>query len=345
MRSGNVNVAIARPPIAIRLSRRTLSIALLAAAAALGLSLWALTLGEFPLSVADVVRAIAQDVAGPAEFIVGTVRMPRVLVALGVGFGFAASGAIFQGLVRNPLVSPDIIGVNAGASLAAVFFIVTRGPMALVPVAAFVGALAAAFGVYALSWRSGITGDRLVLVGIGINALATAATTFLIVRFPIEVVASAELWLAGTLYGRGWEHVAYIGYALVLLVPLAMWLSSRLRSLQLGDDVAGSLGVRSEVSRVLLIVVGSALAAAAVAAAGPIGFVALIVPHIARMLVGSFTAGVLLVTGILGGIVVLLADVVAQNAFAPITVPAGVVTAAIGAPYFMFLLYRSHHRI
>jgi len=331
-----------RPPIGVRISIRTSTLNVSVMSATLALSLWAMTLGDFPLSVPAVMNAITGHVAGPAEFIVGTLRMPRVLLAVGVGFAFAASGSIFQGLVRNPLVSPDIIGVNAGASLAAVFFIVTRGPVVLVPVAAFVGALTAAFGVYALCWRKGIAGERLVLVGIGINALAAAATTFLIVRYPIEVVMSAELWLSGTLYGRGWEHVTYLGIALAVLIPAAAWLNSRLRTLQLGDDVARSLGVRPEASRALLLVVGSGLAASAVAAAGPIGFVALIVPHIARMLAGGVSAGVLVLSGVLGSLVVLSADIVAQHAFEPVTVPAGVITATIGAPYFMFLLYRVH---
>jgi iron complex transport system permease protein len=330
--------------VGVRLSLRTLCLVFASAVLLVALSLWAMTLGDFPLSVGEVGEALVGGATGPAAFIVTTLRMPRVLLALGVGFAFAASGAIFQGLVRNPLVSPDIIGINAGASLAAVFFIVTRGPLTLLPVAAFAGALVAAAAVYGLSWRKGIAGERLVLVGIGVNALATAGTTFLIVRFPIEVVMSAELWLSGTLYGKGWEQVGYVAYALALLVPAALWLSPMLRTLQLGDDMARSLGVRPEAARGLFIVVGSALAAAAVAAAGPIGFVALIVPHIARMLSGPFGAGMLMLSGMLGGLVVLVSDVVAQHAFAPMALPAGVVTAAVGAPYFMFLLYRTHRR-
>lgn len=159
-----------RPPISFRVSVRT-GFLIAIACGLVGLAAtWTLTLGDFPLSVGEVVDAIAGGASGPADFIVRTLRMPRVLVGIGVGFALAASGAIFQGLVRNPLVSPDVIGVNAGASLAAVFFIVTRGPAALLPVAAFAGALVAALSVYVLAWRRGITGGRLVFVGIGINA-------------------------------------------------------------------------------------------------------------------------------------------------------------------------------
>jgi iron complex transport system permease protein len=339
-----VDLRIPRAKVSMRLSSRTLGVGITSLLLVAIVGVWAMTLGDFRLSVQEVVRAVAGQAAGPADFIVGTLRMPRLLVGIGVGFAFAASGAIFQGLVRNPLVSPDIIGVNAGASLAAVFFIVTRGPVALLPLAAFAGALVAAGAVYGLAWRKGVSGGRLVLVGIGINAMAIAGTTFLIVRFPIEVVSAAELWLSGTLYARGWEHVRYVGLALALLLPAALALSSRLRALQLGDDVARALGIRVELVRLALLAVASGLAAAAVAAAGPIGFLALVVPHIARMLAGPFTAGVLLLSGLLGALLVIASDVVAQHAFAPLSLPAGLVTAALGAPYFLFLLYRMNQR-
>lgn len=344
MSSRHLDVRLVRGRISMRLSLPTMGAAIISVLLVGTVGAWAMTLGDFRLSVDEVVRAVAGDAAGPADFIVRTLRMPRVLVGIGVGFAFAASGAIFQGLVRNPLVSPDIIGVNAGASLAAVFLIVTRGPMSLLPLAAFAGALIAALAVYGLAWRKGISGGRLVLVGIGINAMAIAGTTFLIVRFPIEVVSAAELWLSGTLYARGWEHVAYIGVALALLLPAALALSPHLRTLQLGDDVARALGIRVEVLRFSLLAVAGGLAAAAVAAAGPIGFVALIVPHIARMLVGPFTAGVLLLSGLLGALLVIASDVVAQHAFAPLSLPVGLVTAAVGAPYFLFLLFRMNQR-
>lgn len=344
MRAGHIELRTGRLPVSARVSVRTASLVAFVFGLVASVATWAMTLGDFPLSVGEVVETLIGATSGPADFIVKSLRLPRVLVGIGVGFALASSGAIFQGLVRNPLVSPDIIGVTAGASLAAVFFIVTRGPLMLLPVAAFAGALIATAALYVLAWRQGVTGGRLVLVGIAINAMATAAITFLIVRFPIEVVSSAQLWLSGTLYARGWEHVAYIALALAVLLPAALALSPHLRTLQLGDDIARALGGRPEPARAALLVVGSGLAAAAVAAAGPIGFVALIVPHIARMLAGPFTAGVLLLSGFLGALLVIGSDVVAQHAFTPLTLPAGVVTAALGAPYFMYLLYRLHQR-
>lgn len=303
---------------------------------------WTLTLGDFPVPIGEVVATSLGFGSGEYDFIVRTLRLPRALVAVGVGLALGTSGAVFQGLVRNPLVAPDIIGVMTGASVAAVALIVSGGPTALLPIAAFAGAVATAGLVYGLTWRGGITGNRLVLVGIGINAVMVALTTFLIVRFPIEQVASAVLWQTGTLYGRGWEHVAWIVLGLAVLLPAAGVLMPRLRVLQLGDDAAAALGTRVEPVRAALVVVGAGLAAVAVAVAGPVGFVALMVPHVARMLLGPLTGGVLLVAGLIGAVVVLASDLIAQHLFSPISLPVGVVTAAVGAPYFLFLLYRSN---
>ncbi len=334
----------AAPPVSLRLDVRVGVLGAVAAAALAVLAVVAMTLGDYPLALADVVTGALGGGEGREAFVVRTLRMPRVVNAVLVGAALAASGAIFQGLVRNPLVAPDIIGVNAGAGLAAVFLIVTRGPLALVPFAAFAGAVATAFAVYWLTWRKGVTAGRLVLVGIGMNAALAAGTTFLIVRFPIEQVAPAVLWLTGTLYGRGWDHAAGVAVGLGLLLPAALLLQRQLRSLQLGEDLARGLGTRTEAVRAALLVVGSGLAAVAVAAAGPIGFVALIVPHAARLLVGPLRGGGLLLVAQLGALLTLGADVLGQHAFNPVSLPVGVVTAVIGAPFFLYLLHRTNAR-
>ncbi|MDZ7727006.1 MAG: iron ABC transporter permease [Dehalococcoidia bacterium] len=254
------------------------------------------------------------------------------------------SGAIFQGLVRNPLVSPDIIGINAGATLAAVWWIVTGQPPSLLPLAAFGGATGTAVAIYAFTWRNGISGNRLILVGIGVAAILTAGTTFLMVRYPIEQVSSAVHWSSGTVYGSNWEDVRVLAAALVVLAPLAAILMWPLRVLQFGDDMASGLGMNVEVTRLGLLLTGCALASVAVAIAGPVGFVALMVPHVARMLAGPITGGVILFAALLGSMLVLGADMVAQHAL-PVSLPVGVITAAVGAPYFLFLLYRSNVRL
>jgi iron complex transport system permease protein len=329
-------------PFSLRVRPRVVAVAAAVAAIAAILAAWTMVLGDFPVPLSQVLASTVGLGTGEYDLVVRGLRLPRTLAAAGVGVALGTSGAIFQGLVRNPLVSPDIIGVMSGASVAAVALIVTGGPLGMLPIAAFVGAVATAALIYALTWRAGISGNRLVLVGIGINAVMVALTTFLIVRFPIERVAPAVLWQTGTLHGRGWTHVTWIGLGLAVLLPSAAALMSRLRTIQLGDDAATALGTHVEWSRAGLLVVGSSLAAVAVAVAGPVGFVALMVPHIARMLLGPLTGGVLVVAGLIGAVVVLASDLIAQHAFSPISLPVGVVTAAVGAPYFLFLLYRSN---
>jgi iron complex transport system permease protein len=305
---------------------------------------WAMSLGSYPISMADVMRATVGQGADDHSFIVHTLRLPRVITAMLVGMALAMSGAIFQGLVRNPLVSPDIIGINTGATVFAVFWIVTGGSSTFLPVGAFAGALLTAGIVYGLSWKGGIAPSRLILVGIGVSACLSAATTYATVKFPIEQVRPAIVWTMGSIYGSTWGDVRILVASMAVLVPAAIGLTWPLRTLQLGDDVSRGLGVPVELTRLSLIVVGCGLAAVVVSIAGPIGFVALMVPHIARMLAGSLSGSVMLFTGILGGCFLLASDVVAQH-FLPVALPVGVVTSAVGAPYFLFLLYRTNVRM
>lgn len=330
--------------VAFRLDTRVLALAGLGLAALLLLGAWGMTLGSFPVPVGEVIRSVLRLDQPQYDFIVLTLRFPRVLAAILIGALLAMSGAIFQGLVRNALVSPDIIGINAGASLLAVGWIVTRQDPALLPVVAFGGALAAAAAIYLLTWKGRIAGSRLILVGIGINAMLSAGTTYLIVRFPIEQVSSAVLWTTGTVYGADWQDVRVLALALAVLAPAAIVLMWPLRVLQFGDPTAQALGLPLERTRLALIVVGCALSASAVSIGGGIGFVAFMVPHLARMLAGPMTGGVLLLAGLLGGLILLGADLIGQHAL-PVGLPVGVVTAAVGAPYFLFLLYRTSARL
>lgn len=330
--------------VSLRWRPRVVVVGAVAVTACLAVATWTMMLGDFPVPTMDVLTTSLGMGSGEYDFVVRTLRLPRTLAAATVGFALATSGAIFQALVRNPLVSPDIIGVTQGAGLAAVATIVLGGVVVL-PVGAFIGGVVTAAAIYVLTWRGGITGNRLVLVGIGVNAILAALTTFLIVRFPVEQVAPAVLWLTGTLYGRTWTHVAGITVGLVVLVPAALVLMRRLRVIQLGDDAARALGTRVELARAGLLVVGAGLAAIAVAVAGLVGFVALMVPHAVRMILGPLTGGVLVVTGVAGALLVLLSDLVAQHAFSPLSLPTGVVTAVVGAPYFLFLLHRANRGI
>ncbi|MEM9204687.1 MAG: iron ABC transporter permease, partial [Actinomycetota bacterium] len=265
---------------------------------------------------------------------------PRVTVAILAGMCLGMSGAIFQALINNPLVSPDIIGINTGAAVFAVFLLASGRGIEYLPFAAFGGAVGTAAIIYVLAWKRGVSGSRLVLVGIGIQALLSAVITFIQVRFPIERIVAAARWQAGSLFGASWDDARTLLIGLLLLTPTAFVLTQRLRLLQLGDEAAAGLGIRVERDRLALIVVGSGLAAVAVAVIGPLGFVALLVPHMTRLMVGQLTGGTLLLTALIGAGFLLGADLIAQRLFAPTVLPAGVVTGAIGGPYFLFLLAR-----
>lgn len=335
MRSGGVSV---------RINTRILGMATLGFVVTVLLGAWGLTLGSYALPLAEVVGALVGVGSEDARFIVMDLRLPRILAAALVGPLLAMSGALFQGLVRNPLVSPDIIGINAGASTAAVLWIVTRQPPSLLPAVAFAGALAAAAAIYLLSWRGRISGPRLVLVGIGVNALLSAGITLLIVRSNIFDTARAYQWLAGSVYGTNWQEIRVLAIALGMLAILGVIGMWYLRVMQIGDAAAQSAGLPLERARLGLIVVACGMSAFAVAAAGPIGFVALVVPHLARMLAGPMSGTVFMLTGFLGSVLVLGSDMVGQHAL-PVGMPVGVVTAVVGAPYFLFLLYRTNIRL
>lgn len=309
------------------------------------LAIWSVTLGIYPLSPAAVWTGLVADLPAVETMVLWEIRLPRTLAALMVGFALGLSGCLFQGLVRNPLVAPDIIGINAGAGLAAVALIATGTALALVPLAAMAGALATAAVIYLLAWKAGIVGNRLVLVGIGVNAILAALTSYLIVKFPVEAVTPALVWLAGSLSSVQWPLLGWLGGTLLVATPLTLMLLRRLQLLQLGDDSARALGLVVERDRGVLLLVGSCLAGAAVAVAGPIAFVALVAPHIARLLAGPLTVGVLMLSGLTGACLVMLSEMIARHAMAPVTLPVGLITAATGAPLFLYLLYRENRKV
>ncbi|BAZ20938.1 iron(III) dicitrate transport system permease protein [Kalymmatonema gypsitolerans NIES-4073] len=298
--------------------------------------------GEYPISPLDIVKTVLGiDTGNPDHaFVIHTLRLPRTLVAFMVGVALAISGTIFQGLTRNPLADPGIIGINAGASLAAVAVIILfpSAPIYTLPLSAFTGALLMAILIYSLAWNKGSSPILLILIGIGLSAIASATTSLLITFGEIYNVSDALVWLAGSVYGRSWEQVFSLLPWLIVFVPMALTLARHLNALNLGDDVAKGLGTRVEWQRGLLVLVGVALAGASVATAGMIGFVGLIAPHLGRQLVGPNHEGLVPTSALLGGVIVVVADLLGRTLFAPIELPCGVVTAAIGAPYFLYLL-------
>jgi iron complex transport system permease protein len=301
-----------------------------------------LSLGDFKIPVIDVVKTLFGGGDRATEFIVNRLRLPRALTGLMVGAALGLSGAIFQTIARNPLASPDIIGVTYGASAFAVFAIITLGLTGVaVSMLAIAGAVLTAFIMYVLAWRQGVSSYRLILIGIGIGAIATSITSYLLTKARVEIAQQALIWLTGSLNGRDWSNVRSVGITLAVLTPLMVFLVHRLRILQLGDETAYGLGLRVESSRLGLIVIGVLLAAVATAAAGPIGFVAFVAPPIARRLTRS-PGPAMIASALLGALVVALSDLIAQHAFGDTQLPVGVVTGVVGAPYLMFLLARAN---
>lgn len=303
---------------------------------------WSLAVGDFPLPFGDVVATLFGGGSPESSFIVETLRLPRGLAAALVGAGFGVSGAIFQRLAHNPLASPDIIGVTAGAAACAVFVIVVLDGNGLdVTWGALVGSTLTSIAVYLLSYRRGVTGYRLVLIGIGVTAVLSAVTQYLLVRAEIFEAQRALVWLTGSLNGRGWDEVRPMAVALAVLLPMAFGMARHLRLLELGDDTAKGLGGRVELSRASLLLIGVALAAVGTASAGPIGFVALVSPQVARRLVGARTVA-LAPSAACGALLLVASDLVARRLFAPTELPVGVITAILGAPYLLFLLARAN---
>ncbi|MBD2212622.1 iron ABC transporter permease [Nostoc linckia FACHB-104] len=304
--------------------------------------------GEYPIAPLDIVKTVLGIDTGNRDhvFVIYNLRLPRTLVAFMVGMALAVSGTIFQGITRNPLADPGIIGINAGASLAAVSVIVLfpSAPIYTLPLSAFVGALLMAGLIYSLAWNNGSSPVLFILMGVGLSAIASAFTSLLITFGDIYSVSDALVWLAGSVYGRTWEQVFSFFPWLIIFVPMALILARHLNALNLGDHVAKGLGTRVEWQRGLLLLVAVALAGAGVATAGMIGFVGLISPHLGRQLVGTNHQGLIPTSALLGGMLVVVADFIGRTLFAPIEIPCGVVTAAVGAPYFLYLLIRNRKK-
>ena len=336
-----------RLPLSFRVDRRVPLVLLGALLVTLAAMVINIGVGEYPVATLDVVRAVlGLPTANQTDaFIVNTLRLPRMLVAALVGLGLGIAGAILQGLTRNPLAEPAILGISTGAGLVAVTLIVVvrNVPGSLISAATFAGALLITGLIYVLAWRGGDSPIRLVLVGVGFSSVAGALISMMITFGNINDVQRALVWLTGSVYGSTWSEVWTLLPWIVVFVPLAILLARDLNALSLGEEVARGLGSQVMLRRGLLLTTAVALTATTVSAAGTISFVGLVAPHVARRLVGSDQSGLLPTAGILGTLIVVLADLVGRTIFAPIELPCGLVTAAIGAPFFLFLLYQQRH--
>lgn len=327
-----VRAALPRP----RTRRLAVHLGLVVAVVAVAVP--AMMLGDYRLSLGQVVDAIFGS-SGPAHFVVIELRAPRWVLGALVGVAFGVSGALFQTSLRNPLASPDVLGVSQGASAAAVATLLIGGTSGWAMTAAAAGGgIAVGLLLYAVSWKQGTTGQRFVLSGIGVAYLAGSVVGYLLTRSDVRDAQSALTWMTGSLGQSSWQLVAVLGPVLLVLLPFACVLARGLDLLQLGDDRAASLGRRPERTRGGAVLLGVLLASAATAAAGPVSFVAFAAAPIARRLLGDGTPG-LAASGLGGVVLVTGSDVVAQHLL-PVDVPVGIVTGALGAPVLIWLLAR-----
>ncbi|MFD1331980.1 FecCD family ABC transporter permease [Methylopila musalis] len=308
------------------------------------MSLAGLKLGDVPISWTTIFAILADPAAAQPDtaMIVLDLRLPRIALAALVGMALGVAGAITQAILRNPLAEPGTLGVNAGAALAVTVLIVAypgSSPF-LTPWAGFVGASAMAAAIYALSWRAGATSLRIILVGVGLSSLAGAAVTLLTALGDARDVHRAFIWLSGSVYDASWTQVSALSLSLFPSLALC-WLAARaLDVASLGATAARAVGQDVHRFQGFVILLCTLISGAAVAVSGLIAFVGLIAPHAARRLVGPSHGQIIPASALIGAVIVMAADLIGRVAFAPFQLPAGVLTAMIGAPAFAFLLWR-----
>lgn len=324
--------------LSARYRPRALAVALGAAVLALAVAVVALGSGEFAMDPWQVLRILAGHGSPAGTFIIDQVRLPRVATGLLVGAALGLSGTLFQTVVGNPLGSPDVLGFTSGASAGALVAIVLLGGGSLaVAGGAVVGGLVTGVVIYGLAWRRGASGYRLILVGIGVAAILTGVNGYLLTSARIVDAQRAVLWLTGSLDGRGWNDAVPLLLSMVVLVPVALGGMRGLGLLQMGDDTARSLGVGTQRLRLMVLATAVLLASFAAAAAGPVAFVALTAPQVARRMTRA--PGPNLIASLCTGAALLVvADLAAQRAFGDRQLPVGVVTGVLGGGYLVWLL-------
>ncbi|QUM67595.1 FecCD family ABC transporter permease [Staphylococcus delphini] len=282
---------------------------------------------------------VIKEVWSGNNFILSEFRVPRMLLGILVGAALAISGAVIQGVIRNPLASPDVIGITKGASLAAVIVIIVfpTAPLFVLPVASFIGALVISLILSLLiSWK-GIKGSQLALIGMAIGAVAMALVQYLLIRNPMEANI-ALVWLTGSLFGRSMDHVLTILPWLIVAIPVIFLYARKLDILHLGEEVATALGIPVQRTKMILLFASVMLAGAAISVVGGLSFLGLIAPHIARSLVGHQHRHIVAMSGLVGALLMVIADGLARIIASPIDIPVGVLIAIIGAPYFLYVL-------
>lgn len=336
--AGRPHVTLTIGAVAVRASRRAVITVTLLLVAVAVTAVLAVGLGKYPVAPMDVLSVLTGSNTSFDRVVVLEWRLPRMLMALLVGAALGLSGAIFQAVTGNPLGSPEIVGVNFGAYTGALAVLVTLGSgYYAVAVGALIGGLATAVLVYALSFQRGVAGYRLIVVGIAVGAVLNSVNQWIVIKLDHHTAVTAAVWQQGTLSGLSWSQVVPMTVCVALLVSALTALGPQLPVLQLGDDAAGALGLRPDRARVAYLVVGVGLVAVACAAAGPITFIALAAPQLARRLTAS--PGVALApAAVMGAALLLVSDVIAQQLFSDNELPVGVVTVSLGGCYLVYLL-------
>lgn len=333
------------PAVSFLIDTRALVILLVLVAVLAAIMMISLGSGTTKVGFWRLLATFLGDGTNSEKFAVLRLRMPRVLIGCLVGMGLALSGAILQGMVRNPLASPDIIGVSSGASIMAVLFItVLRDAWGLsiqfLPLFAFTGAILVVAIMYGLAWKGGVSPFRLILIGFGVTALIGSVQTILMLYGAITNTASAFVWLTGSLHATKWLEVQVVAGWMAVLLPLLAGLVMALNMQQVSDDITIGLGGRLQLIRLGLVAMAACLAGVSISFTGGIGFIGLMAPHIARKLVGTSYGQLLPCSALIGAILVVFADWIGRTWFAPLDIAAGVFTAMIGAPFFIYLFIR-----
>ncbi|GIN76320.1 MULTISPECIES: iron ABC transporter permease [Bacillus] len=332
-------------------SRRAAAVMLVMAVLTVAVFLLSMNMGEIRIAPLDTLKTLFGFGTPQDELVLFEFRLPRMVLAMLIGAGVAVSGAVWQGISRNDLADPGILGINTGAGFAVVLFIfyfqgnvgnLQKGFVFSLPIFAFLGACFAVVSIYLLAWKKGLNPIRLVLVSIGVNAAFSAAILMLQLKMDPNDFMQAAVWLSGNIWSSNWSFVSAVLPWIVVLLPFILYKARYLNVLNLGDQLATGLGTAVEKERRILLLSAAALSGACVAAGGNITFLGLVAPHIARRLVGPKHQLLIPASALTGALLFLLADLIGRMILAPSEIPVGLVIAALGAPYFIYLLMKTN---
>jgi len=309
-----------------------------------------LNLGSFSIKTSDVIRTLIGQGTQRQNLVLFTMRLPRIVMAMIVATALAVSGTVLQSITKNDLADPGILGISSGAALAVVIYIyymngnvyagISDITVFTMPIVALLGAAFGAFLIYSLSWKNGINPTRLILIGIGINAAFNALLIVFQLRFTTQEFNRVMVWTSGSIWGTSWKYVITTLPWIAIFMLLTFYKARYLDVLNLGDELSTGLGVEVEKERRILYIFAVALAGVATAVAGSISFLGLISPHISRKLVGPKHKVLIPTSALVGTLILLVADTIARNIFAPIEMPVGIVVSVIGVPYFIYLMIK-----